>query len=58
MMTPPAERTEKSNGGHRKTRIQLPPALNALCGLVAAFSAGGGGSGRFLSSRSGGGKEL
>lgn len=46
-------------GGSRKTRIQLPPALRALCGRAAAFSPGsGGGSGRFLSSRSYDGKEL
>ncbi len=47
-----------ATGGQRKTRIQLPPALKALCGRAAAFSPGGGSRGRFLSSRSGGGKEL
>lgn len=57
-MTPPAERTEKSDGGQRKTRIQLPPALRALCGRAAAFSPGGAGTGGLLSSRSDGGKEL
>lgn len=38
-MTPPAERTERSDGGQRKTRIQLPTALKALCGR-ADFSPG------------------